>query len=102
MSMGQAWTLMRGDIVLGALTLNVVDMPFFDCHFSPTPAFEEVRPLFATELALLDDSEAVAAGTWDQAYRTIDALHLTLVGDDGQRLDDFLLHIEGDRAWFRY
>jgi hypothetical protein len=60
---------MRVDIVLGTLTLDVVDMPFFECHFSPSPAFEEVRPLFAIELALLDDSEAVAAGTWDQAYR---------------------------------
>ena len=96
----EKWTLMIGDSVLGMLTLDDLDMPWLCCHFTPTPSFEQVRPLFVAELEVLEgqwDEEQ-----WEKAYAAIVALELRLVGDDGQIIDEFLLHIDGDTARFRY
>lgn len=62
--------------------------------------FEEVRPLFAREVQLLghidDDIEA-----WESAYDAIRRT-ITLKCPDGQVVPEFLLHIDGDEAWWRW
>lgn len=91
---------MRGDSILGVLTLKSIDQPILLCTFEPTGAFSEIQPLFDRELELLnaDDMEA-----WDEAYSRIDDLGLTLFNPDGEiNIKEFILHIEGEEAWFTY
>jgi hypothetical protein len=100
--------LMRGDVQLGVLTLYDLDQPWFYCHFEPEPAFEQVRPLFAAEQELLNDDsgtdfdEDADEDAWVRAYQDIQRLGLLLIPDVGEVIDDFLLHIDGTEAWFRY
>ncbi len=98
--MEEKWTLMMGDSALGTLTPYDSDWPWEYCHFTPTPAFEQVRPLFVAELEILEGQWDEAQ--WEKAYDAIAALKLRLVRDDGQIIDEFLLHIDGDTARFRH
>jgi hypothetical protein len=99
---------MADDVSLGTLEIYEVDQPWWYCHFTPTSAFEEVRPLFTAEQTAFEADEAermsgrADAGSWDEAYNAIDALKLRLIADDGQVIDTLLLHIEDNEAWFRY
>ena len=62
-------------------------------------SFEELRALFDDELSLLNAEDIVA---WEKAYQNIRALNLRLVSVKEDRgIGEFLLHIEGDEAWFR-
>lgn len=100
---------MRGDTLLGTLTVNDLDMPWFWCHFVPETAFATVKPLFDAELAFMEaesqvqsDGVNVDIDAWESAYQEIEALGLCLVPDVGETIDHFLLHVNGDMAWFRY
>ena len=100
-SIPKAWNLVRGGKTFGTLTLRSVDQPFLLCDFRPTADFTEIAPLFATEL------EALNAGLmdrWEQDYEKIVALGLKLIPVDAETsptIEEFLLHIDGDEAWFR-
>ncbi|MBW3625647.1 MAG: hypothetical protein KY468_19820 [Armatimonadetes bacterium] len=95
-----AWDLMKGDELLGHLDLRNIDQPIFFCTFIPTEAFDRYRPLFEGELALLEEDRLKE---WEAAYQKIDDLGLILRStENGDTIDDFLLHIDGDEAWFRY
>jgi hypothetical protein len=97
--MGDAWQLVYGGKILGTLVYRTVDQPFFYCHFSPTEHFAEVAPLYAAELESLNTGRM---DQWEQDYEKIDALELRLIPvDASQPIDHFLLHIDGDTAWFR-
>ena len=89
--------LRRGDDLLGTLTSCTPDFPWIFCKFEPCDAFAEQRALFDDELRLLDQEDFVA---WEQAYEKIRALNLRLVSAK-EDLSEFLLHIDGDEAWFR-
>ncbi len=92
--------LYRDDCLLGALTRTDGDMPWHLGTFDPAPAFEDVRPLFDRELALLN---ADRMDEWEAAWGEVEALGLRLEPvPAGAAIDDFLLHIEGPRAWWRY
>jgi hypothetical protein len=96
-----AWQLVYGGNVLGTLTYRTVDQPFFHCHFSPTADFAEVAHLYAAELKSLD---AGLMERWERDYEKILALGLKLVPvdpDTSPPIEEFLLHIDGDTAWFR-
>jgi hypothetical protein len=97
------WLLVAGEEVLGTLTATEVDAPWVYCQFEPTDLFASLRPLFEAEAALLDtlDDDASMA-TWEAAYAPIEALHLLLIPDrGGAPLETFLLHLQGEQAWFR-
>jgi hypothetical protein len=102
MRMMKEWRLKRGNVVLGTLSELSIDQPFGVYRFEPTPDFEGVRPLFDEELRLLNTRRSTSR-EWEEASERIEGLGLTLVSpDEAQIIDDFLLHIDGDRAWFRY
>mgnify|MGYP006976764718 CR=1 FL=1 len=66
----------------------------------PHDGFADVVPLFTEVLRLLDgvDEDLVS---WEAAYDAIrDAV--TLRNPDGLEVPEFLLHIDGDHAWWRY
>jgi hypothetical protein len=82
---------MKGDVLLGALTLTKTDQPFYYCSFQPAPAFAELAPLFAAELRSLLD------------FELIEALRITLFPLDGSTpIAEFLLHVSGKEDLFRY
>ena len=92
--------LRRGAALLGVLSYQNTDQPFFGYRFEPTALFSEVQPLFDEELRLLNAEEMDA---WELAYNKIDALGLTLEPTDGgAAIREFILHIEGSEAWFRH
>jgi hypothetical protein len=39
---------------------------------------------------------------WEKLYEPISALNLYLLGDDGKKIEEMLLHITDGQAWFRY
>ena len=95
-----ALLLKRGGTTLGTLRPYNTDFPWINCKFDPTQGFDEIKPLFEEELRLLDAEDFTA---FEEAYEKIRALGLSLVPvDGGQIIKDFLLHISGDEAWFRY
>lgn len=98
----EGWRLMRGETLLGTLSLDGVNQPFFMTTFEPTDEFGAIRPLFDEELRLAEAEDA----DWESvepAYERIRSLDLRLAPlDGGEDITDFLLHIRGDEAWFRY
>ncbi|MGO1078366.1 hypothetical protein [Inquilinus sp. CA228] len=93
------WLLVQGGTVLGTLRWTHSDFPFDYCRFEPAPAFSAVEPLFAASLQAL---KADDGSQFEQAYERIEALGLALVSPDGaERIDAFLLNIDGEQAWFR-
>ena len=92
------YRLYRGDQLLGAITHTDNDMPWHNGTFDPSPAFEEVRPLFELELALLN---ADRMDEWEEAWSDVAALGLRLEPvATGADIDEFLRHIEGSRVWW--
>ncbi len=98
--MVERWVLLRGQTRLGVLRLVDVDQPWFECTFEPTAAFEQVRELFYEERRLLEVGDM---GAWSSAWERIAAQQLALEPLDGSgRVDEFLLHIDGETARLRY
>ena len=97
---GTPWKLMRDTEVLGTLEILGPDQPWVNARFTATPAFEEVSANFAEELGLLN---ADRMEEWSAAWERILALGLWLDPQDGgPPIEEFLLHIDGPSAWFRY
>jgi hypothetical protein len=96
----RVWQLMRGDELLAELVVTGTDFPWLTGTLRPTSGFEEVRPLFQDELFRLDhlDDEP---GTWEAAYRRIRQA-MRLLAPDGRPVPEFLLHIDGGNAWWRW
>ncbi|GAA2436735.1 hypothetical protein GCM10010421_28130 [Streptomyces glaucus] len=93
---------MQGDTHVGTLLLDHIDQPWLHCRFTATAAWDSVRPVLAawTQAVESDDSNELAV---DEALEAVDALQLALVAVAGsERIDDFLIHVEGDTARFRY
>jgi hypothetical protein len=89
--------------LLGRLTVFERDFPWINARLTATPAFEALRPLFREEARLArhlaETDEDV--DTWEDAYAGVRAA-VRLVTPDGVRVPEFLLHIDGDEAWWRY
>jgi hypothetical protein len=96
------WTLHRRDDGrnLADLVVTGGDFPWLNARVDPREGLEDVLPLFAEELLRLDriddDTES-----WEQAYNAIRAV-VTLRYPEGHEVPEFLLHIDGDEAWWRW
>ncbi|MFF9817425.1 hypothetical protein [Streptomyces sp. NPDC014006] len=94
---GQVWRLTGATGAIGEVVVEEADFPWLRGRFAAGPAFGSVRALFERELALADDEDWDAwERVWDDISRTV-----TLHAPDGP-VAEFLLHIEDDRAWFRW
>ncbi|MCC7103974.1 MAG: hypothetical protein IT307_02410 [Chloroflexi bacterium] len=94
------WRLCLDNAVLGRLMRRDTDRPWTNCDFEPTDAFERVKPAFDEELQLLN---AGWMDDWEEAYERIAALGMTLEDENtGEKITEFLLHIDGKDAWFRW
>ncbi|MGW0912661.1 hypothetical protein ACWD1Z_13060 [Streptomyces sp. NPDC002784] len=96
---GTVWHIRSGDEPVGEIAIDEADFPWLSGRFTPGPGYASVRDLFARELALVarvdEDVEE-----WEAAYDEI-RRRVSLSSPDGP-VAEFLLHIEGDRAWFRW
>jgi hypothetical protein len=96
----QVWQLLRGEEVVAELVVDGGDFPWLNARVQAAPGFEEIRPLFEEELRLLDNiDENVQA--WEAAYENIRrTVHLRY--PEGRQVPEFLLHIRGEDAWWRW
>ncbi len=92
--------LVRGDELLAELVVTGGDFPWLNATARPAAAFAEVGPLFDEELRRLEflDDELEQ---WEAAYRRIREV-VRLLAPDGRPVPEFLLHIEGEDAWWRW
>ena len=99
--MKNQWELKKGGELLGVLTEQNIHQPWINCKFQASPAFALYEGLFAEEIRLLNRDEMELR---QQAYQKIDELELALepLNEGGETIKDFILHIDGDRAQFRY
>ena len=89
------------DNLLGTLTVYKTDFPWIFCHFEPTSEFDSVQPLFDKELQLVNSE--VDWEEWDKTYQTLSDLNLRIIDTiTKEEIKEFLLHIDGTEAWFRY
>ena len=96
----EVWTLYRQDQRLADLVVTGGDFPWLNARVEPRDGFDDVRPLFAEDLRALraSDDDLDAGETAYQAIRST----VTLRYPDGTEVPEFLLHIEGDEAWWRW
>ncbi|MEU9505995.1 hypothetical protein AB0D32_06910 [Micromonospora sp. NPDC048170] len=99
---GGAWTLHRRDDggVLADLVVTGGDFPWLNARVNPREGLAEVRPLFAEELRLLDGIDEDVE-SWERAYEAVRNA-VTLRYPEGQEVPEFLLHIDGNEAWWRW
>ncbi|MGW3353288.1 hypothetical protein ACWDA3_59230 [Nonomuraea rubra] len=95
----ETWRVLCGDELCGEIVVDDMDMPWVHGSFVAGPAFAKAKPLFDRELELLEQDDADPAA-WEAAYDQV-AEAVSLVSPHGP-VAGFLLHIEGDRAWFRW
>jgi hypothetical protein len=91
------WRLLHGGELVGTISVDDVDMPWCRGHFRPEPGFKRFRPWFDEVNALVEAEDFEA---FDAAYDRIEDT-LTLLSPRGP-VAEFLLHIDQDRAWFRW
>lgn len=91
--------LLRGGVLLGRMTLVGGEQPLYHYRFQATPDFDAVAPLFAAELAAFETDDIER---WQQDYDKIRAPGLALELPDGSAFtQDFVVHVEGDKARLR-
>lgn len=94
---GQVWRLHSGEEPIGEILIDDTDFPWLSGRFRATPAFVPLRELFARELALVEGEQIEE---WERVYDEV-RRRVSLTSPDGP-VPEFLLHIEGDAAWFRW
>ncbi|MFF6906099.1 hypothetical protein ACFY9Q_09180 [Streptomyces sp. NPDC012389] len=103
---GTIWRLRRGTELVGEIAVDSPDFPWLHGRFTPGPAYDTgTHELFERELALLErldeDESDESAEAWERVCDEVNRT-LALAGPEGEAVAEFLLHIQGDRAWFRW
>lgn len=100
---GDEWTLKHRGLRCGVITVREIDQPWLWGTWTPTADFAPLTPLFERQLVV------TRADNWDDAgVAELEAVHaeirqaVELHYPDGRIVPEFLLHIEGDEAWFRW
>ncbi|MCF1592757.1 hypothetical protein [Streptomyces muensis] len=97
---GEVWQVRGGGVPVGEILIDEADFPWLSGRFAPGPGYEAVGDLFARELALLEGDFEDDVEAWEAVYEEI-RRQVSLSSPDGP-VAEFLLHIEGERAWFRW
>jgi hypothetical protein len=97
---GEVWQVRGDDGTVGEILIDDADFPWLSGRFTAGPAFGAVQELFARELALAERDDEEHWEQWETAYDEI-RRRVSLSSPDGP-VPEFLLHIAGDRAWFRW
>ena len=96
-TVGSIFELRKEDTTLAHLSnVQVVDWPWFICDFAPTPAFEQYRPLFERELALIETHRTENVGDQlELASTEIENLNLKLIDLTTAKTGEVLIHVDG-------
>ncbi len=86
--------------MLADLVVTAVDFPWLRATLHPRAQLETVRPLFVEELQLLDAVDD-NVDVWEGAQTRIRQA-VTLTHPNGQMVPEFLLHVDGEEAWWRW
>ncbi|MFG3513896.1 hypothetical protein [Streptomyces bobili] len=97
---GEIWYVRHGEEQVGEIVIDDADFPWLSGRFSPGPAYDAVEPLFTRELALVEGDLDRNIEEWEAVYAEI-GRRVALHSPEGP-VAEFLLHIQGDRAWFRW
>lgn len=98
---GEVWQVRSGDEPVGDILIDDADFPWLAGRFTAGAAFAGLRELFAHELALLDLDDETGQQEWEAVHGEI-GRRVSLIAPHGRPVPEFLLHIDGDRAWFRW
>jgi hypothetical protein len=96
----QVWRLMRGEEPLADLVVTDGDFPWLYARIRAMPGFAAIRPLFEEELRAMENMDD-DPDSWEAAYEGIRSA-VSLLYPDGSPVPEFLLHIDGDEAWWRW
>jgi len=96
---GPTWQLLRNGRVVADLVVYGGDFPWVNARVIPREGLEELRPVFEEELRRNQYGEDIEG--WEDAYRRVRA-QVSLAHPDGHLVPEFLLHIEGNEAWWRW
>jgi hypothetical protein len=96
----QVWQLVDGEGLLAELVVSGGDFPWLNAEVRAMERFERIRPLFEDELRQLDGLDEQQA-SWEAAYDRIRQA-VRLLAPDGRPVPEFLLHIDGHDAWWRW
>ena len=92
------WRLHAGEEHLADLVVDGGDFPWLEARCVAQPGLERFRALFEQELAAIDGDDMETA---DAIYgRKRERLRLTY--PNGGDVPEFMLHIQGERAWWRW
>jgi len=98
--MDEGWKLRVGDTVLAELRNPSPDQPWIFCDFVPSAAFESYTALFEHDLMLLNSDRMDEWFAHDEVMSTVGFVLEPLT--EGSAITEFVLHIDGNTAWFRY
>jgi len=96
----QVWQLVDGKGLLAELVVSGGDFPWLNAEVRAMARFERIRPLFEDELRQLDSPDEEQA-SWEAAYDRIRQA-VRLLAPDRRPVPEFLLHIDGHDAWWRW
>lgn len=97
----EVWHLHHGERVVAALHVTESDFPWLHARVEPAEGFADVAPLFAEEARLAESIEDEVSPEWEAAHdRLRRATRLT--HPDGRDVPEYLLHIDGHDAWWRW
>ena len=98
----ETWTLHRGGEVIAELRVKERDMPWITAEILRRTGFEAIEPFLVEDLKFLElsDPDGDDVERWEQLSDTYLA-GTTLMKPSGEAVAEFLLHIEGDEAWWR-
>jgi hypothetical protein len=94
----QVWRLMQGEELPAELVVTGGDFPWLNARIRAMPGFEAVRPLF---------EEAPGAGAHRRRRLLASRLRphpraVSLHNPEGRPVPEFLLHVDGNDAWWRW
>ncbi|SNY55050.1 hypothetical protein [Paractinoplanes atraurantiacus] len=100
--MSGVWQLRRRDDgrVLADLVVTGADFPWLYARVDERAGLDEVRPFFAEELRLLERLDE-DVGAWERAHDGV-AAAVALRSPDDVDVPEFLIHLDGDEAWWRW
>jgi hypothetical protein len=98
---GEVWRLLHGGEVVAELHVTSADFPWLNARVARRQGFELVEPLFEDEHRHLNSSLDEETDVWTQAYERIRSA-TSLKDPAGNLVPEYLLHIAGDEAWWRW
>ncbi len=99
--MGGVWRLLHQGQVVAELEVIDGDFPWLTAIVHPHAGFEVVADLFREELRQMEALTNEELPAWVAAYDAIRA-QTTLLHPDGKAVPEYLLHIDGAEAWWRW